>query len=287
MDKVIIEQIKKCTSYSEVARIVLGIDYYNGSVKEKVINICEKNGIDISKVIAANKNKKNCCLQCGRELKRGQKKFCSLSCSATYNNLIREHSEETKRKISDKLLKIYESQGGKHLVKEGSVVRVFECTCKVCGKHYWSRTKNSKHCSPKCVGRDPEVKNKLKEKQIALIESGKHKGWQTRNIKSYAERFWEEVLKKNNIEFLRETHNNGKYFIDFEIRRNNKVVDLEIDGKQHTYKERIESDKKRDSYLADLGYIVYRIEWNEINTIDGKKLMKDKIDAFMKFYTSL
>ena len=66
-----------------------------------------------------------------------------------------------------------------------------------------------------------------------------------------------------------------------------KKIDLEIDGRQHKYKERKESDKKRDIFLTSKNWIVYRVEWNEINTNKGKELMKQKIDDFLKFYNML
>ena len=54
-----------------------------------------KHGIiyDIWKKDKKSKNKKYC-IQCGKELTRGQKKFCSSSCAATYNNLQRGKKEK-------------------------------------------------------------------------------------------------------------------------------------------------------------------------------------------------
>ena len=77
------------------------------------------------------------------------------------------------------------------------------------------------------------------------------------------------------------------YSIDFALVKNGKKIDLEIDGRQHKYKERKESDKKRDIFLTSKNWIVYRVEWNEINTDRGKELMKEKINDFLKFYESL
>lgn len=62
---------------------------------------------------------------------------------------------------------------------------------------------------------------------------------------------------------------------------------MEIDGKQHNYPDRYESDRKRDEVLTGLGYKVYRIPWNNINKEDGKLEMKSKIDKFIEFYNSL
>lgn len=283
MENLDIEKIKQCASYSEAAHVILGVDYYNGKIKQKIISFCEDIGVDIAAIIKQNREKDAYCLLCGNKLKKGQKKFCSSSCAASYNNKKRKLSESTKKKISETQRRQYELQGGKYY----HGIRVYECICCVCGKHFFARSKKSKHCSHKCVAQDPEVQQKLRDKQLKLVKDGTHQGWKTRNIKSYAERFWEQVLQNNKIDFLRETHNNGKYFIDFEIRKNGKIVDLEIDGKQHRYRERVVSDERRDEYLTSLGYIVYRIEWNEINTEKGKKMMENKITNFIGFYNSL
>ena len=47
--------------------------------------------------------KKKYCAKCGKELKPGQKKFCSSSCAASFNNHNRVLSNATKEKISLKL----------------------------------------------------------------------------------------------------------------------------------------------------------------------------------------
>ena len=73
------------------------------------------------------------------------------------------------------------------------------------------------------------------------------------------------------------------YFLDFYIK--DKNVDLEIDGKQHKYRE--EHDKIRDKILKDNGYNVYRIKWKSINSKNGKKYIKEEINKFLGFYNSI
>jgi very-short-patch-repair endonuclease len=133
-----------------------------------------------------------------------------------------------------------------------------------------------------------EASRKVQQK---LLAEGRHKGWQARNIISYPEKFWMEVLRNNNIEYSfnhvvnKKTHlgldDNSNYFLDFLINGN---IDLEIDGKQHKYEDRAESDRIRDEILTQNNFIVYRVEWNEINSETGKQLMKEKIDNFLEFY---
>lgn len=85
-----------------------------------------------------------------------------------------------------------------------------------------------------------------------------------------------KILDNYKISYIREDNTNGKYFLDFFIKKNNKLIDLEIDGKQHQYEDRKIHDQERDEYLKMKGYIIYRIPWNTINTNDGKERMTKK-----------
>ena len=163
--------------------------------------------------------------------------------------------------------------------------------CIICGKTFnpqinkYGRLSKTTCCSIQC--------KKLLNKQTGLKvynsakEKGVTKSWQSRNIISYPEKFWTEVLNNNNIKFEREYFLNKKYFLDFYIKVNGKKIDLEIDGKQHTRQEHIEHDRIRDEYVTSNGIEVYRIPWNEINSNSGKLLMKEKIDNFLIYYNEL
>lgn len=169
-------------------------------------------------------------------------------------------------------------------------------TCSNCGKEFYRRiTKfgnfvKTKQCCDKC---QIEYNRKTSKENVQKrIENGTFKGWQSRNILSYPEKFWTKVLENNKIDFIpnkpvKQENNMSCYFLDFYIEKNGRKIDLEIDGKQHKYKDRQESDKKRDKYLKLLGYEVYRIEWNTINKKSGKELMKEKIDKFIKYYNNI
>ena len=140
--------------------------------------------------------------------------------------------------------------------------------------HYQLYTKDGKRIL------QPKTIEKIKKIKRIQVKSGNHKGWQSRNIKSYPEIFWENVLNNNGIDFNRERYVNG-YFLDFVLRKGNREIDLEIDGKQHKYEDRKIHDKKRDKNLRETGYIVYRIDWNEINSKQGSLKMKAKIRQFL------
>ena len=97
-----------------------------------VNDIAQKIGFDFSYY---KENKKKYCLVCGKELKKQQKKFCSSSCAAKYNNKGRKVSEKTREKISKSLTKNNEN------IKK-------ETYCLVCGKKLKHGQKL--FCSNKC-----------------------------------------------------------------------------------------------------------------------------------------
>lgn len=163
--------------------------------------------------------------------------------------------------------------------------------CVVCGKEFYCRIIKSGKlgggdtCCEKC--HKELVKSIGKETYKKVKNEGRFQGWKSRNITSYAEKFWKNVLDNNNIEYIKEyslkRENSQSYFLDFYIEINNRKIDLEIDGKQHLYVDRKEADKIRDEYVKSKGIEVYRISWNEIKTENGKQIMKEKIDKFLKF----
>lgn len=174
-----------------------------------------------------------------------------------------QNREETNRKVSLKLTR--------RKIK----------FCKECGIRLGSINSSGyciHHCKRHFYAEHPEVCEKLSKANRELVAKGIHKGWKTRNLKSYPEKFFEKVLDNNHIHYEREKKV-GKYFLDFVIG----MIDLEIDGKQHKYPERVKSDFERDKFLRSEGYFVYRISWNEINSSKGKEMMKGKIDLLLDF----
>lgn len=167
-----------------------------------------------------------------------------------------------------------------------NIYRCKEHICPICGKIYHTYLANNSDltdysaCSQECL--KIKSSNKIKEKIEERKANGVFKGWQSRNITSYPERFWKQVLDNNNIPYKFNYHFD-KYFLDFYIEINNRKIDLEIDGKQHKYQERLESDKIRDKFVKSQNIEVYRIDWNEINSDYGKVLMKEKIDKFLEY----
>lgn len=210
---------------------------------------------------------------------RDEKTVCSVGCSNTYF-ADKRHTLESNKKISESIKK-YNLSMGRQII-------LHKIKCAICGNEKIVKQKAQRCCSNRCArilsGRDPIYIQKLRAIQMKLIADGKHSGWKSRNILSYPEKFFITVLNNNNIKFIANKPFMS-YFLDFAI--DDKMIDLEIDGKQHKYPDRKLSDVARDNVLTNNGWQVYRIEWNTINTDSGKRLMKEKIDKFITFYRNI
>lgn len=230
----------------------------------------------------------NTCENCGtkHEVKYGSGRFCSTKCS-------RGFSTKTKRKeINAKVSNKRKGSGVELLIKV--------CQNPNCLKKYRihpNKKDRSKFCSNLCkysVPYSEDSKKRISESIKKRVDLRIHKGWSSRKIISYPERFFIKVLKENNISFEFNykiakkdlgINDNNNYFLDFyfpDIR-----LDLEIDGKQHDYADRRISDNIRDSLLEKINIIVYRIKWKSINNDLGKDNIKKEIDSFLAFYKKI
>ena len=91
------------------------------------------------------------------------------------------------------------------------------------------------------------------------------------------------ILGKCETEYhIRNNELNKSYFLDFYFPE--KLIDLEIDGSQHNYRE--DQDRERDTFLMNKDIKVYRIKWKNINNEEGQMYIKDEIEKFLKFYNS-
>lgn len=315
------------------------ISNVNRSVKTKILN--EKHS---HKFICKKCNCEYELWLTDRDFERGNyPKYCSSKCSHSRN-----HSEETKRKISNSVKNehihkcpicgkefLHIGTGGNTFCDEcfreqynrdrgffiankkikmekyqrwsklGNDVPLHQTTCKSCNKTFWCKTSDDVYCydCAKKLGKvvhqlytktgkkivSNETRKKLSQCVQQRIKNGTHNGWSTRNTRSFPEIFWEGVLKNNSISFISEKYiKEYGYFLDFYIELSNGlIINLEIDGKQHTYEDRILHDKKRDKRLRNLGYLVYRIPWNEISSNIGKSKIKAKINQFLWWFNQI
>ena len=287
------EKLKKCKTFKEASELIFGVDYYNGRIKEKLKDFCIENyGLNPEDII---KREKNYCLFCGKEINKS-KKFCNSSCSASFNNKKRIVSDDQKEKTSKKLKsyhKLKREREGIQKIKKikdrGKIItlRLYEHHCPVCGTMFYGK-RGQKYCSIKCSNQSEEKIEHNKELIKQKIKNGTFVGWKTRpkNMQSYPEKYWEQVLTENKIVNEREVKI-GKYFLDFLIEINGKKIDLEIDGKQHKEECVLEKDKKRDLYLTENGFLIYRVEWNEVRSKKGKELVQEKIKKFVEYVNKI
>ena len=210
--------------------------------------------------------------------KYGSGRFCSKICGCSHRHL----SENSRKKISETLKAHFEKTTNK---KEPP-------KCSICGKPLKKQPKTG--LCQDCLRYTEEgrkIRSDISQKsQKNIIAEGRHKGWQPRNIKSKSEEYFAQILDTYKIEYKREfpvKHINQNYLLDFFICKNNKLVDVEIDGKQHNYKDRIKLDKIRDEFLQQKGYIIYRIKWPYRNSVNSQQLIKNNIDNFISFYNNL
>jgi len=203
---------------------------------------------------------------------------CSCKCSNIYFS-DKRHTDESKKKRSESIKKYFLSVGK---------VPIEKIKCIFCGNEKLPTHKNQRFCSNKCarksIGSDPVYREKLRQIQLKCIAEGRHKGWNRHTIgqtPSYAEKFFMKVLGDYNISYEYDKKV-GHYFVDFIL--DNQKFALEIDGRQHREKRLKFRDDKKDRFLTENGWKVYRIEWNSINNESGKKMMKEKISKFLEIY---
>lgn len=238
----------------------------------------------------------NKCQWCGIDLvyDRKNNKFCSSSCAAQHNNRNRQPmSIETKDRIRKAVIG--------NLPWNKGLAPIITKKCVVCGSEFnverlqfksGSRLSKAKCCSGECG--NTLMRQSVQIKANERVANRTHSGWMTRPTLSYAEKFFDQVLKDRGLE--------GKYHINFPVNKRKELglcddsnyfldfyfpdfkLDLEIDGKQHKYTDRVEHDKERDLALINKGYDVYRIEWQNINTEEGKKYIANEIDNFIQYY---
>ena len=126
-----------------------------------------------------------------------------------------------------------------------------------------------------------ETKNRISRSRKEYLEKHPEKVPYKLNHKSkgesYPEKYFREWLEKENISFIQE-YSFGLYSFDFLV---NGIIDLEIDGAQHTVDKRVKaSDEKRDNKAKEAGYIVYRISWPDYKSLEDKESFLLKLKNF-------
>ena len=299
------EENKK--SYTEVMKKLQEGARQKPSAYFDYVSNCQKCGKEFSQrttqsIINRNKHQKCCCRACANSRNHSKETRLKIGRSLDAHHV----SMQTSRKSDNPEHSKNCSTKHHEFCKYNRSKEIIVHNCMYCGKEIRAKYIRDVYCY-ECAS-ERGLKNLLlydvngksissenrreasRKVQQKLLKEGRHKGWQSRNIISYPEKFWKKVLENNGIQYsfnhvvkkseLGVENDNSNYFLDFLI---DDKIDLEIDGKQHKYADRAESDKVRDELLSKNGYLVYRVEWNEINTEVGKQHMKEKIETFLKF----
>lgn len=305
----ILKIIDESYSINDLSKKLFG--YSNGRTNEKTKIILKQFNIEESFFDKKNKNikynriKKNCPI-CNKEFEtvsksKKEKTVCSISCANSYfkhginnPNFNLSDAKIMYKKISDTINSKYidDVDLGNRKKTSNGTVKLITKICSNCNCEYKTYKKLQNFCSKNCSSKSLIVRQKLSDRVKEKVEKGTHKGWQSRNIESFPEKFFKTVLTNNNIEFefnkIVKKRDLGidcdaNYFLDFYIKDTD--IDLEIDGKQHKFRE--EQDRVRDIALINNGYKVYRIKWMSINNEKGKVYIKEEINKFIYFYNSL
>lgn len=229
------------------------------------------------------------CEKCGTivTVPYGSGRFCSEFCARSYVGS--RNPKGFKNVICVKCGNTYKinkhASAKKHICERCKTKR-----CKICNNIVDFRNKSG-YCE-ECIRHSPKLREyRANRSRNASAHVKNRKYWMPRNQISYAEKFWIQVLNNNKISFDHDhtvkVDNKHWYFLDFYIEKNGKKIDLEIDGKQHTYPDRLASDEVRDKFLVSNEYLVYRVAWNEINSEEGKNMMKTNIDNFLAWYNKI
>lgn len=291
-----IEIIKKSNSITDASINVFG--YSNGKSNDKIKEMMNNHDIPLDYFKRNRKNSKwksieKKCPICDKKFSTlknhpKEKHTCSRKCSNIYFSNIKKHMFTEKKTINcyicgkeiqvDK--RASKSRCGDCRLKYNSKKLPYKVPCKKCGKLVSSKNKTGM-CKT-CISKDEKYKEKLRKIQLELVKNGEHQGWKTRKglEPSYPEKYFIDLLNNESISFERE-EKAGKYFVDFFLSKN---VVLEIDGKQHEYDDRKESDIKKDYFLRKNGYHVYRIKWKTPINEKNKKSLYSQIDNFITWY---
>ena len=220
----------------------------------------------------------------------GSGRFCGAKCARGFS------TRDKRKEINEKVSKVLNGKikvNGKLLPKHEEVTII----CGYCGKSSIKpyNARDTRYCSRSCSSKAKWSQKCYRENILDKIQervtSGNHIGWTSRNVLSYPEQFFKKVLDENGYE--------GRYRINFPVKKSSlgldcstnyfldfyfedMRLDLEIDGKQHNYPERVKSDHIRDIVLKENGYKVHRIEWRSINKPEGQEYITAKIKELLE-----
>lgn len=232
----------------------------------------------------------NLCLHCGKIVpyKKNRGTFCNIICSNRYRNGLRNYEKSKIYTINWKEVQDKHNKG----TLLSKIPNEFNFS-------YSTLNKAIKLGLLKTINTDVHKDKRRESLSISLKKSheeGRHIGWKhiNNNIKrSYPEEFFMKILNKNGITdryTVIEKMPFHKYTLDFVITE--LKLNIEIDGQQHFRTEKaILHDIKRNDFLINNGWLVYRIAWinlknntnHEVNNLLSYLSEENKKSVFYDF----
>lgn len=130
-----------------------------------------------------------------------------------------------------------------------------------------------------------EMKEKIRNGRVKFLQENKnqHGAW-NKSKKTYLEEWFDALLRDNEIYTkynIKYNYSVYPYFLDFAFI--DLMLDVEVDGKFHyTCKSNIEHDQKRNAYLEDKGWKVFRISIDEVNK--NSEAIKEEFLKYLEEY---
>lgn len=155
----------------------------------------------------------NLCKNCST--KTNNPTFCSRSCSVSFNNKNRKHTQETKDKI------------GKAILKRKMII------CPTCNKEFMQKRTSSVFCSRTCASNSEIIRNKLQiaakrrvsapEEKKRLRDIGRFGGFGKKGYTKFGTRY-DSILEEKCFELLEEL--NIPFIPHKNIPNSSKVSDI-------------------------------------------------------------
>lgn len=212
------------------------------------------------------------------------KKFCSRSCSATFNNKGRIISEEQKINLSIKCKKRLAEKGPWGAIR--NIKPVMPRICLECKKEFVPvpKKRRRKTCSQECLEKY-RTNNMPKPKVVGGYRPGsgrsKHGYYKGIYCGSTYELCWVIYSLDHNIKFKRFSsflEKDGlKYYPDFILEDNKTIVEL----KGYESSERVE---KKNKLAESLGYNVIVLRKNDLKDVFDYVKQKYNTTEFQKLY---
>ena len=268
------EIVKNSRNKNDLA-MAFGFSLTGGAASRTVKQIIEKYQLDTSHFynthIKYKKVERECpqchkifiCADGGKE----SKTTCSCICSNLYFVESRK-SKDRDKKISEALIDINSKRNP-----------IQQAKCKQCDNIFDIKGK-VKFCSRICanifIRNDEQAKANHLKAVRDRVKRGEHPGWKVRSgaTPSFPEKVTMEILEELQVSNITREHRAGRWYIDFADL--DRKIALEIDGSQHDLPQQKASDEKKDEYLKQDGWAIFRIRWKKL-TKESRASLKEEI----------